>query len=208
MLCALLFLVFSVSFAGQKAVTDTGELVILNDDGTWTYENTAKSGQDLTKISTNKTQFRKPESSVFQLKSKATNLGLWINPKKWKFAEKGSLSPAAEFELKHDNLDIYGLVITETIEIKLENLADIAFENAQSAGENAKVVTKEYRVVNGTKVIYMETDALVSGIQATYLGYYYSDTKGSNQILVFTGTSMVKKYESEIFDMLNGFVVR
>ena len=203
-----LLLVFSVCFAGQKAVTDTGEVVILNEDGSWMYENQSRSGQSDIEISTNNARFSKPENSDFQLKSKATNLGLWINPEKWKFAKKGSLNSDAEFELRHRELDLYGLVITEAVEIKLENLAEIALSSIQDSGENVNVVAKEYRLVNDQQVIFMETDALISGIKATYLGYYFSNSQGSNQIVVYTGTNLADTYRSEIYDLLNGFVVR
>jgi hypothetical protein len=203
-----LLLVSSICFAGQKAVTDSGEVVILNEDGSWRYENQSRSGQSDTKIPTNNTRFSKPKASSFQLKSKATNLGLWINTEKWKFAKKGSLNSDAEFELQHRKLDLYGIVITEAVEIKLENLAEIALSTMQDSMDNLIAVTKEYRVVNDQKVIYMEANALVSGMKATYLGYYYSNSQGSYQVLVYTGTNLVDKYRSEIYDLLNGFVVR
>jgi hypothetical protein len=60
--------------AAQQAVTDTGEVVILNDDGTWVYlDRTEDTG---TKIPTNLGTFTLPKQSTFNLKSTKTNMML------------------------------------------------------------------------------------------------------------------------------------
>ena len=70
-----------ICFGQQKALTETGDEVILYDDGTWKYTNQAET----TFIDTNKVEFKKNDNSTFLLKSKKFNIGVWINPKKWKF---------------------------------------------------------------------------------------------------------------------------
>lgn len=56
---------------------------------------------------------------------------------------------AVEYNLNLKSGDLYRMAITERIEVNLEKLAEIAFNNAKAAAPDAKVVKKEYRVVNG-----------------------------------------------------------
>jgi hypothetical protein len=67
---------------------------------------------------------------------------------------------------------------------------------------------QEYRVVNGKKLIYMQINGTIKGINFTYNGYYYSNPSGSTQLVAYTAASAVRKYKSEINDFLNGLVTQ
>jgi hypothetical protein len=80
-LVILLLLLTAPSYADQRAITDTGEQVILKDNGTWIYaDKTQKSDQ---KIETNTIIFNRPQDSTFLLKSIRNKSAFWINPDKW-----------------------------------------------------------------------------------------------------------------------------
>jgi len=74
LLIATLLLLAATCHAGQTAITDTGEKVILNSDGTWVYSNKALT--PATRIGTNKEKFNKPNDSTFLLKSTVVHLEL------------------------------------------------------------------------------------------------------------------------------------
>lgn len=188
--------------ADQRAVTDEGEIVILKDDGTWVYE--GSDTNQISEIPINDGVFEKSEESSFRIKSTKNNSEYWINPKKWDFAKAESKSEA-EYQFKLKNGDLYGLAITEEIEIDVENLAQIALQNAKQVAPDARITKQEYRMVNGNKVIYMEMQGTIQGIDFTYLGHYFSNSSGATQYLTYTGTSLVKNYQSEIETFLNGF---
>ncbi len=191
--------------AVQKAVTEEGEVVLLRDDGTWSYEN--KPVPELVELTMNPDEFKKSPAANFSLKSSITNLNFWIDPKQWSF-KKADENGAAEYDLSLKGGDLYGMVISEQLEVGVETLADVAFENAQEAGSDMRIVNKEYRMVNGLKVIYMEMEGTIQGIKFTYFGHYYSDSSGSVQFLAYTGTSLAQKYESEINQYLNGIALK
>jgi hypothetical protein len=193
------------SIASNKAMTEEGDIVILNDDGTWTYEEGSASSE--IEIPTNPNTFEKNNDSNFVLKSTKTNSSFAIDPKKWKFKKSENGHEAAEYTFQLKDGDLYGLVISEQVEIELEELTKIALNNAKGAAPDAKVVKKEYRVVNGNKVIYMEIVGTIQSIKFKYLGYYYSNPSGSTQYLTYTGTSLVDKYKTDIDNFLNGFSV-
>ena len=115
---------------------------------------------------------------------------------------------AIEYTFDFNGRDLYGMVITEQVEIAVEELAKIAFANAKAGAPDAKVVKKEYRMVNGVKVIYMEMTGTIQSIKFKYFGYYYSDSTGSTQFLSYTGANLEKKYSADIQAFLNGFSVQ
>ena len=165
------FMAFNVA-ANQKAITEAGDVVLLNDDGTWAYEN--KAVVEEVSLVMNPDKFSVPVDSDFNLKSNITQASFWINPKKWTF-NKSWEAEAAEYNLNLKGGDLYGIVISEQLEIGVETLADIAFENAQSAAKDMRITHREYRMVNGLKAIYMEMEGMIQGINFTYFGHYYSD---------------------------------
>lgn len=71
------------------------------------------------------------------------------------------------------------------------NLIQLALENAKAVAPDAKITKQEYRIVNGNKVIYLEIDGTIQGINFKYLGYYYSNISGSTQYITYTGASLV-----------------
>ena len=189
--------------ASKKATTDEGDVVVLNDDGTWVYEN-GRIENDI-ELAMNPLTFSKHSDSRFKLKSTKNNAAFWINPKKWSFKKNENGHESAEYTFEFKGSDLYGMVVTEQIEIKLEELVNIAIDNAKDVAPNMKIVKKEYRMVNNHKVIYMEMEGTVQSIKFTYLGYYFSDSSGTTQYLTYTGTNLVEKYRKNIDNFLNGF---
>ena len=202
----LLILMAGLVFAGQRAITDNGDYVILNDDGTWAYEEKAISAEP--KILANTGSFKKHPDAQFVLKSERNDSTFAVDPEAWHFAKSEGGDAYAEFEFQLKGQDLYGMAITERIEIEKHELAKIAFENAQAAGTNSSVIKKEYRKVNNTPVIYMEMLATLHGIEFKYHGYYYSNATGSTQLVVYTAVNLADKYAAEINKILNGFAVQ
>jgi hypothetical protein len=195
---------FTISaIASKKAITEEGDVVVLNNDGTWVYEN--GKADDNTPLEINELSFSKGSESNFMLKSTKTNAAFWINPKKWKFKKNDNGHESAEYTFTFKGSDLYGMVLTEQWEMNLVDLVNQAFENAKGAAPDVKIVKKEYRMVNNRKVIYMEMEGTIQSVKFTYLGYYFSDKSGVTQYLTYTGTNLVSKYKKEIDSFLNGF---
>ena len=192
--------------ASQRAVTDEGNIVILNENGTWAYESSDTS--KITEIKLNKNTFKKNSESTFPLKSTKNNSQFWIDPKKWTFKKSDGVNQHEyDFQLKGGK-DLYGMAITERIQIALANLTQLALQNAKAVAPDTQIVHQEYRVVNGNKVIYLEMEGTMQGIKFTYLGYYFSDSSGSTQYLIYTGSNLVSDYKTEIDKFLNGFSIQ
>lgn len=202
-LLLLCTLIITYTQAQQKAVTENGEEVILYDDGTWSYQNEDESLEK--EIPSNSTKFEKDKESTFLLKSNKLNVGVYLNPKIWSF-KKATSNPEAEYEFSLKGGDLYGMLITEQIEIPLESLKKIALENGRAAAPNLKVVKEEYRIVNGLKVLHLQLNGTTQGIKFSYYGYYYSSDNGTVQFITYTSQSLLDEYLPECEKLLNGFV--
>ncbi len=196
-------LTISLAQAQIKAVTETGEEVFLNADGTWEYQKGNYSSID--EIPTNSKKFKKDKKSTFLLKSKNLNVGFYINPKKWEF-KKATNNSDAEYEFKFKNGDLYGMVITEQIEIPFETLKSIALENGKEAAPDLELVEEEYRNVNGLKVLLLQMNGTIQGIKFSYFGYYFSNAQGTVQFLTYTSQDLLDNYRAECEKLLNGLV--
>lgn len=86
-LLIIALLLMSLKIRAQiNAVTENGDKVILNSDGTWIYADGESSPNKPIPLSEEK--FEKGSASTFLVRSKRLKVGLWINPKQWTF-EKG-----------------------------------------------------------------------------------------------------------------------
>jgi hypothetical protein len=207
-LLPLLFLFSIPCFAAQNAITDTGEEVILNDDGTWKYRSgKSNSAAASGKIKTDSKRYSKPKSSTFLIKSKKNESALWINPKKWSFT-KSDPTKATEYKLRLKDKSLYGMMITEEIELPLKTISNAALTNAQRAAPNARIIKREYRKVNGIKVLYQEITGSIQKVNFTYISYNFSNKSGSTQLVTYTANNLVNKYRPEIFKLLNGLVTQ
>lgn len=204
----LFFLVFITllcsTHAVQRAVTDEGEVVILNDDGTWKYEN--QNSLAVNEIKENPKLFFKDRTSTFPIKSKVTQTRYWINPRKWSF-EKGGSEDAAEYSFQLRGGDLFGQAINEGLEISIDGLGEIALSNFKDVSPGAEITFREYRNVNGVKVLYQVMEGSLQGMDLIYYGYYFSNSAGTTQYLIITGKNLASKYRSDIEEFLNGFDV-
>jgi hypothetical protein len=203
-LCLCLFFIFSVTIlsAQERAVTETGEEVVLYADGTWNY---LDSESEVKEIPVNKKAFKKSKNASFLLKSSRVNLGFWLDPKKWSF-KKAANNEDAEYELQLRDGDLYGMIITEKVEVPLEALKEIAIENGRAVAPDLKIVKEEYRTVNGTKVLLIQMNGTTQGIKFSYFGYYYSNSNGTIQFVTYTSQNLLDTYENDCEELLNGIV--
>ncbi len=192
-----------LTHAQQKAVTETGEEVILYDNGTWKFQN--ENLLSTKEIETNHNQFVKDEKSTFLLKSSNVNVGFYLNPQIWSF-KKAVNNSDSEYELQLKGGDLYGMILSEKIEIPLETLKSIAVENAKSVAPDLSIVKEEYRTVNGLKLLLMQMNGTMQGVKFSYYGYYYSNNQGTVQFITYTSQNLMDSYIPEIEKLLNGIV--
>lgn len=190
--------------AQKKAVTETGEEVVLYDNGTWKY--VKESDQKKTEIPTNPAVFTKSKDAAFLVKSTVIGMGIWLNTKNWNF-KKSKEGEATEYEFNLKGGDLYAMLVTEKIEVPLASMKNVAIENAKAAAPDIEIIEEEYRTVNGRKMLYLRMDGTAQGIGFSYLGYYYSDANGTTQFVAYTTQTLVEKYRATAMELLNGLSV-
>lgn len=201
----LLVLLGAVAAQAQiNAITDTGDEVILFENGSWIYKDSVKNGPS-TNIPTSEEIYTKPKDASFLVKSKRLNIGVYLNPKNWIFT-KGEEGEDSEFNFQLRGGDLYAILITEKISIPIETLQKIAFDNAFSVSADIEITDEEFRVVNDNKLLKMDMKGTIQGMKIAYSGYYFSNDNGSVQFLAYTSQSLIEDYEKEISELLNGFV--
>lgn len=198
------FLILGNLSSQIRAITETGDEVVLNDDGTWVYVNGDETDND--EIPENPKTFEKDPKSSFLIKSNKTDVGFWINPKRWKF-KKAESNPDAEYELEYKDGDLYGMIITEKIEVPILGLRKIALDNARAIAPDLKLVKEEFRNVNGSRVLLLQMNGTMQGIKFSYYGYYFSNTSGTVQFITYTSQNLIEDLKDDAELLLNGFVV-
>ncbi len=196
------------ALAQEVLVTERGDSILLHSDGTWEYFNSSMKEIQPIQIGTNSHVFTKPKSSKDKVNGKDGAYELWYNNKNWKRVPSGELSPDADLAFKLNRGDVYGMIIYEELEIELESLTEIALENARSAAPDIQLIEKEYREVNGNRIICMKMKGSMQGIKVVYYSYFFSNINGSIQFHTFTGQGVLSKYTNDIEDLLNGLIVK
>lgn len=190
-------------FGQQKAVTETGEQVVLYNDGTWVYA--VRDSLHMEEISLNPQPFIKGKKASFLLKSKRIGIGCWLDPKVWKFGASPG-HDAAEFEIDHVDGSMYALIITENLDLPMESLGNLAIQNAREAAPDLRVTAREYRLVNGVKVLMLRMNGTIEDIRFAYFGYYFAENGGATQFLVYSAEDFMEENLAEAEDLLNGLV--
>jgi hypothetical protein len=204
----LLLLTFNISRAQISAITENGRQVTLFNDGTWKYNADSTADKNHTdSIKSNPAKFSKSGSATFLTKSTVNNVGVFIDPNKWTLKTHSENEASPEYRFSSKSGDGYAMLETEKTPIDLENMRNIALINAQKAAIDAKIITQEYRVVNNKKILFLEMSGTIQGIKFRYMGYYFSNEKGTTQLLSYTTEAMYKDARNELETFLNGLVV-
>lgn len=199
----LFLLIAGTTLAQQTAITQTGEQVVLYENGTWVYVH--RDSLNTNSIPRNPGTFTRNPKSDFLITSKRVSVGCWIDPKKWTF-QAAPAHEAAEYELEHTNGSLYALLITENLDISLVSLGNIALDNARDAAPDLQVVAQEYREVNGIDVLMLRMTGTIQDIKFSYYGYYYTADDIATQFLVYSSEAFMNENLAEVEELLNGFV--
>ncbi len=207
-----LFLIFILSsfFCSLKSqikgLTESGREVALYENGTWKYITDSLRGNtdNSTELKLNPNPFFKIPTATFMIKSKVFNVGVGINPAKWKFHTPDGGDEALEYQFSCKANDIYAMMLTEKTEIPLESMRNIALMNAQKAAIDARIVHEEYRTVNDKKILCLELHGTIQDIRFVYLGYYFTNANGTIQLIGYTSEKLFDQNKIEIENFLNG----
>lgn len=165
-----------------------GKRVILSDDGTWKYANpeTAAANGDCTPVS-----------------SELVPFSICLNSSDWTNANLGG---GHEHSIKHKKHELYLLVISESVFIKMPALKSALLENAKSAAglNKVNVFEEENTQIDGHPAGRIVYQTKISGIDITYENFYtnFKDT-GSLQLVFFAAKSQFESLRPLIRDAMS-----
>lgn len=181
-----------------RATTSDGRAVLLKPDGTWTFES------DSLVIPTSSEEFTTPSSATSVASTKIAAFKLTFDGNEW---EPTPSDDPTKVTINHASGEIFAVLIAERGQMSVESLRRIALTNARKASQSARAVFQEYRRVNGSTVLCLQMAAEIQGTEFTFLGYYYSDKRGSIQVLTYTYGNLFEEHRSTMTRFLNGFTV-
>jgi hypothetical protein len=206
-LLALITIMSACCIGQTKATTTSGREVVLLENGKWYYVNDSSTVATPDSIVSNSSTFIKNKKAEFLLKSGTLNIGIYIDKKTWRYS-KPQQSEDGEYNFtKLKDQTIAAFLVTEKTEIPLESLAEVALINAQKTDPQATVIKKEYRTVNGTKILFQQINCTIADVKFVFLGYYYCSEKGAVQLVTSTSEKQFDEVKTNMEDFLNGFVV-
>jgi hypothetical protein len=198
------FLSIAVLQAQVKALSETGNQVLLYDNNTW--ELVEAPIEEVIEIPFNNQEFKKSANATSFLKSEIIPVGLYIDPTKWNFNLAVATEFAEyEFQLKTGNL--YGMLITEKIGMTLEDLRNAAIVNAKAVSSDLEIVKEEYRIVNGIKMLLLQLEGTSNGGKFSYYGYYHSNHEGTLQLITYSAQNIAPDFLAVCEEFLNGLVL-
>lgn len=209
---------YSGSLAQIRAITEQGDTIYVYSDGTWSYDKETEPGEineldflnSETSFDTLKTKLKVQNiSSKKSLKSNLEFFEIYYDSDEWRRLPAGQLNEDAEFALQHKIHDIYAIIISEEIDIGMENIYKIAINTMeQSTGSKVKIIKSEIVNVNNTDVIHASFEVSMQGMNLIFDSYYFSDARGTIQFTTWTGSNIFKKYERKVKDLLTGLIVK
>lgn len=201
-------LVFSlvpfISWSMQKALTGSGEIVLLNDNGTWEYQSKTKQKNSSSSSNSDLT-YNKSSKQTLAVKSSINNSIVWFDPNKWQTGKENAKGES-EFYLSHKNLPLYAFVINEKTPIPFELLAKanlIQLEDNKLL-EKFNIIQEGKIKINGNKFVTIEYDASSRGIDISYFNVMYSDNAGTTQVIVYSFNGKLYEYADELFEFISG----
>jgi hypothetical protein len=198
---AILILCQISLMAQIKAITDTGDEVILFNDKTWKF----KSEKNIS-ISKSTNYFSKGSNSTFLVKSKINGFGVYINPKSFEF-KRDTKNSDNEFDFNNRKKTIYGFMINEGIDIPLSNLREFKINSLKEKATGVDILDDEYRIVNGITVLYLRIRAITKDtgeIPLIFCMYLATSKSSTTQLVSWTTETNFNKSSDEIFELLNG----
>lgn len=198
-----LFLLINIAHAQTKATTNSGREVILSNDGTWHFAESLETNVPNDSINVNTNSFVKSRQAGFY---KRINIGIYLNPNEWNYSKPGG-AEAGEYNFEKKSKDCSAVLITEKAEIDLESMPEVALINARKIDPDAEIIKKEYRMVNGVKILCLQMKCAVTSLKFVIIGYYYSNENGTVQAAASTTQKMFPQQQGNMEKFLNGLVV-
>lgn len=132
---------------------------------------------------------------------------LWVDPKVWQ-TSKEPVVDGSDLELDHvsGNAKVFGMSMKEFAPLNM--VLDGFLEGAKENGPDVKLIHREERVVNGSKVLCAEVQQTMGEIPVTMFVYFYTGAYGSIQLVATVASEIFTELRPDIETAMNGLVIK
>lgn len=213
---ALFYVPFSQ--AQRIAITEKGEVVLLNANGTWRPQPKDSSfvislnmdslnTVEAKSIPQNLNKYESPRNATHLIKSKKVKVGLYINNKYWG-VRRGEINEYSEYYFFNKVDDGYAQFYSEnTTGLTLADLQKSILRSTRSEMTDAYIKMSEYRWVNGIKVICTNVIGTMNNFKSESLTYSFITEEGIVKLGIYNSQSKFEKYRELYENFLNGLVL-
>lgn len=107
----------------------------------------------------------------------------------------------------HHSNEIYMAIEANRMQIPLEKIPDLFFEDIQVMFPTAKITRRGYRDLNDVSFVFWEHTVNLNGVEFAYLSHAYSDSNGIVRIMGWTTPNLFEKHRSKIENFVDGLDV-
>ena len=155
--------------------------------------------------------FALPVGSEAILKTNDEKFAIQFNSQKWDVL-RGTHFPGPgfenfEFEFSHRKSFATGLLVADPNPASIEKVISRSLNQIKETATELTVAYGEVFRVNKKTIYMVILQTVEHGIPLTYYNYYYSGDEGTVQFLGYCNQKVFWKYEDDIKDLLNGFLV-
>ena len=145
-----------------------------------------------------------PEATVFSETSRG-EFGVWVNPVLW----RENPQPKDLFQLKWTDVtgNIHAIMESSTRKIPLDNFPGMILENGRKNSPEFNLVSHEYRIVSGKKVILLTVGWISNRVHLTTIAYLYSGVEGTVRLATTFPTKDAMNFEPDALTFLNGLQI-
>ena len=196
---AAISLTYAAGAADLTAITGDARSVVLHGNGKWEFAQRKSEGAGTMALT-------RPTSATQEWQSKKKFISIWYDPKEWSISERAQ-NENVEARLIHQSGDAYVMAIVERIEVPIQQLKEIALQNAKKAAPDAQIVAEKQVTINGSEGLLVDVNGTIQGIKFRYHGFYFSNSAGSAQIVAYTSQNLFDEYEGEFNKPLSGIQI-
>ena len=161
-------------------------------------------------------QRSKPQDSAESIKGRKVDYELWFNKSKWRILDPdsdiykelekqgGKMSETFGDVLVHHSDNVLGLTLENKKPTALKEVARNFNNWTYSKGD--QLLSQEIRTINHNEVLFIKTIGRSANATSIKLFYYLTNKTGTAVVYVYKTQLLFARYESDIFNLLNGLV--
>jgi hypothetical protein len=129
---------------------------------------------------------------------------LHYDPSSW---TQAVADKAGIFTFRSADGDLGIKVLAERTEIPADNMKTFVLEGLRKFDAAARVAREGWRDVNGSRLLWLEIEATVSGAPVTFYSHCYNGPNATIQLIGYSGRSLMSQSRPLIEQFVAGFEV-